>query len=123
MGARHARQRARRKSQEMTGTFSNQARACRHCGHLEPGWTMDSPAGTRAMTTLRKLPTTRPKTKAQAPGQRPKNRVTASEPTPERGAEPEVVRTADARDEPALRSWTRLRPQSCVPVSPSKGLW
>src|SRR5262249_52803435 len=52
-------------SQERMGMFSYQARTWPQLGHLEPGLTTDSPAGTRAITTLRKLPTTRPSNPAR----------------------------------------------------------
>jgi hypothetical protein len=43
-------------SHENTGMFSYQGNAWPHRGHFERGRTMLSPAGTRAITTLRKLP-------------------------------------------------------------------
>src|SRR5689334_9934923 len=44
------------------GTLSRQAMGFPHFGHFEPGDTIDSPSGKRAMQTLRKLPIIRPKT-------------------------------------------------------------
>ncbi len=41
--------------------FSYQGSACPQWGHRERGRTMLSSLGTRAMTTLRKLPSTRPR--------------------------------------------------------------
>ncbi len=61
------RQRPRRTSHESTGMLSYQAIAARHSGHRERGRTIDSPAGTRAMTTFRKLPIVAPTTSTHAP--------------------------------------------------------
>src|SRR5689334_23942391 len=44
------------------GTLSCQAIGLPHLGHFEPGDTIDSPSGSRAMQTLRKLPIIRPNT-------------------------------------------------------------
>src|SRR5262249_18732821 len=54
------RQRARRRSQESTGTLSYQRMAAPHRGQAEAGCTMLTRAGSLAITTLRKLPMTRP---------------------------------------------------------------
>src|SRR5947199_6690654 len=65
MGTPQQRARPRRSSQDTTGTLSRAAMGAPHRGHRLRGRTTDSPAGTRAITTLRKLPTSRPRT-AQA---------------------------------------------------------
>src|SRR5437764_2720156 len=62
----HFRQRARSRSQEKMGMLSNQAMALPQRGQRLPGETMLCPFGTRAITTLRKLPTTVPTAKTQS---------------------------------------------------------
>src|SRR3954447_20205050 len=55
------RQRPRSRSQEMTGMLSRGAISVPQDGQCEGGRTMDSPRGTRQMTTLRNEPMRRPK--------------------------------------------------------------
>src|SRR3954467_3391537 len=55
------RQRPRSRSQETTGMLSRGAISVPQDGQCEGGRTMDSPRGTRQMTTLRKEPMRRPK--------------------------------------------------------------
>src|SRR5260221_14687130 len=66
MGAREARQGPRRTSHETMGTLSYQAMGARHLGQRERGCTSDSPAGRRATTTFKKLPTAPPTRATQA---------------------------------------------------------
>src|SRR6266404_5309633 len=58
--------RARCRIQESTGILSYQAIGLPQRGHRLPGETMLRPFGTRAITTLRKLPTTAPTAKTQS---------------------------------------------------------
>src|SRR3954468_7897994 len=55
------RQRPRSRSQEMTGMLSRGAISVPQAGQCDGGRTMDSPRGTRQMTTLRNEPMRRPK--------------------------------------------------------------
>src|SRR5262245_19695979 len=64
MGARQARQRPRRASQEATGTLSYQEIAAEQEGQRERGRTRDCSRGRRWTTTFRKLPYTQPYAKA-----------------------------------------------------------
>src|SRR6202171_3844926 len=66
MGRPQLRQRARSRIQESTGMLSYQAIGLPQRGHRLPGETMLRPFGTRAITTLRKLPTTAPTAKTQS---------------------------------------------------------
>src|SRR5208282_640439 len=66
IGVLQFRQRPRNTSQLSSGTLSYGAIGFPHLGQCEGGRTMDSPAGIRRMHTFRKLPTTRPSTKAKA---------------------------------------------------------
>src|SRR3982750_2525245 len=61
IGARHARQRPRRISQEKTGTLSHDAIGFPHEGQRARGDPSAPPRGSRWTTTFRKLPTIRPK--------------------------------------------------------------
>src|ERR671914_2681525 len=60
------RQRPRRTSHETSGTLSYQASVSPHDMHADAGLTTERPAGTRAATTLRKLPSASPGTNATA---------------------------------------------------------
>src|SRR5512132_1014072 len=54
------RQRPRSRAHPRIGTLSRLAISTPHVGHRDRGWTTDSPAGTRAVTTVMKLPRARP---------------------------------------------------------------
>jgi hypothetical protein len=56
------RQRPRSNSQDTTGTLSQDLIDSLHTGQCEGGETIDSPRGTRQMTTLRNEPINSPKT-------------------------------------------------------------
>src|SRR4051794_27263310 len=60
------RQRARRSAHETIGTLSYHASGVSHAMHADPGCTTERRSGTRAATTLRKLPSASPGTKAIA---------------------------------------------------------
>ncbi|MGC4117342.1 MAG: hypothetical protein QM765_22835 [Myxococcales bacterium] len=64
-GARQVRQRPLSQNQESTGTLWKGLMAVPHAMQCDGGQTTDWPNGTRAITTLRKLPTTAPMTKAK----------------------------------------------------------
>src|SRR3954453_17562538 len=64
--ALQCRQRARRSSQDTTGTLSLGAIGAPHEGQGHRGRTTDSPRGTRQMTTLRNDPMSRPNTPQKA---------------------------------------------------------
>jgi hypothetical protein len=61
IGARQARHRPASMMYDSTGMLSYQRMAVPQRGQAEPGWAMLRPAGMRAMTTFRKLPTQSPK--------------------------------------------------------------
>src|SRR5688572_8466864 len=61
IGAAHARQRPRNTRNDTSGMLSCQAMALPHPGHVEPGIQRLRRSGTRAITTFKKLPITRPK--------------------------------------------------------------
>src|SRR5260370_41790913 len=65
MGSPHFRHFARKRNQETRGMLSYQAMGFLQRGQRLPGETMLSPFGTRAITTLRKLPTVAPAAKTQ----------------------------------------------------------
>src|SRR5690554_124248 len=66
IGAPQSRHFARKKiAHEMIGILSYQRIPASHRGQWLGGCTTESPAGTRKMTTFRKLPTTAPKTNAK----------------------------------------------------------
>src|SRR5436190_8491989 len=54
------RQRPRSRAHPRIGTLSRLAISTPQVGHRDRGWTTDSPAGTRAVTTVMKLPKARP---------------------------------------------------------------
>src|SRR3954452_1492431 len=60
------RQRPRRSAQETIGMLSYHASGVSHAMHADPGCTTERRSGTRAATTLRKLPSASPGTKAIA---------------------------------------------------------
>src|SRR5919198_1698932 len=60
------RQRPRRTRYESTGTLSYHAIGVAQTRHAEPGLTIDRRSGTRAATTLRKLPIASPGTTVNA---------------------------------------------------------
>src|SRR5204863_7736618 len=66
MAAWHERQRPSRSPYESRGTLSYQAIGVSQLMQAEPGETSDRRSGTRAATTLRKLPTARPGANASA---------------------------------------------------------
>src|SRR4051794_10893794 len=66
MDVPQCRQRARRSAQETIGMLSYHASGVSHAMHAEPGCTIERRSGTRAATTLRKLPMASPGTKAMA---------------------------------------------------------
>jgi hypothetical protein len=59
--------RPRRINHESTGTLSRARITWPHLGHALGGETIDSPRGTRQITTLRKDPMRRPTTTPQTP--------------------------------------------------------
>src|SRR6476646_6120461 len=60
MRSPQSRHRPRRSTQLTTGILSRFRIVAPHRGHLDRGATTDSPAGTRAATTVMKLPMARP---------------------------------------------------------------
>src|SRR2546425_2228854 len=60
MRARQLRHRPRSQRKLKIGMLSYQAIAVLHCGHRDPGRTMDSRRGRRWMQTFKKLPMTAP---------------------------------------------------------------
>src|SRR5579863_3701880 len=69
MGARQARQRPRRTRYDRIGMLSAARMGAPQLPQRDPGRTTDSPRGTRAMTTLKKLPQTAPNSPATAVAQ------------------------------------------------------
>jgi hypothetical protein len=63
MGSAHVRHFPRSHSQANTGTLSYGLMAVPHCGHRDPGVTMEMSSGIRVMQTFRKLPTIIPNRK------------------------------------------------------------
>src|SRR5258708_20610714 len=66
IGSRQDRPFAPRHTQPNTGTLSYHLMGVSHRGHREPGATIDTSSGIRAMQTFRKLPITNPNTKMKA---------------------------------------------------------
>src|SRR4029450_8428733 len=62
----HAWHRPRKANQDTTGMLSTFRRGVPQLGHRDLGRTRDSPAGTRLIATVRKLPKTRPNGRAMA---------------------------------------------------------
>src|SRR6185436_20372330 len=96
IGSLHFRQRARSKTKERSGMLSYQAMGVAQRGHADRGLTMLRPAGTRAMTTLRKLPTQSP-TKKITGAAAMRGVTEAPPPAPPAGAR-------RRRDQPARRA-------------------
>jgi hypothetical protein len=63
MGSPHARHFPRSHNHPKIGTLSYGLIGVLHCGHLDPGETIDSSSGIRVMQTFRKLPTIVPSKK------------------------------------------------------------
>src|SRR3989441_12496108 len=68
IGVAHARQRPRRTTNDTSGTLSYQAMGAPQPGHAERGAHRLRLSGSRAITTFRKLPRTRPKSTTTARG-------------------------------------------------------
>src|SRR5918996_4662304 len=66
MRAPHRRHRPRSQSHETTGMLSRARISAPQFGHRDRGRTTDPPAGTLAITTVRKDPNSRPRTKKRA---------------------------------------------------------